>query len=304
MQPSMPTASLNLQLFFLKKAITECYTFFDQFFDASVKGDCVFSDANALDELANQLMSSLKRAEELSLFQKGGIPRRDFVSLWCVFRYLKPDYYTESGVFIGSSFFACTEASPHTKALGIDPNLANLRIPATNNPNSRFTSKYDFCHSESMKRSGGISIAYFDDHINSALRIIQSWDKGYNYLIFDDSLGLDGTIAKKYPAFPSIPFILHSDELKEGDFVKWSYSSTSSSLTNVKRVLRNVFNVVRLKAHEEISATFSNELISLCMEASSKIERCSKLPQLGDFILPNNYSQFVDTSKYIIKLKS
>ena len=47
------------------------------------------------------------------------------------------------------------------------------------------------------------SLVYFDDHINTAERILQASDKGFKNLIFDDSCGLMGTVERIYPSLPS-----------------------------------------------------------------------------------------------------
>lgn len=301
-KPKKPVASFNIQSVFLREAVRECYEFFDCFFDSHDAEPLIKNKKEIYNNLADEIMISIKRGEELNLFQYGGIPKRDFVSLWCLFKYLKPSQYTESGVFIGSSFFACIEASPETKILGIDPNLKPFRIPKSKLGNATLTDKFDFEESSSFIGNNGTSLAYFDCHINSAKRIIQAASKGYDFIIFDDSLGLEGTTGKKYPAFPTIPFILHSKELEENDYIEWSYDS-SRHINTFKEIVKSIFFKFSFSAYQEISGVFSNSLIGLCKEANSKIEKCSKLPQLGDYILPNNYNQGNDSSKFIIKLK-
>ncbi len=297
-----PITSSNIQSFFLKEAVKECYEFFDNFFETFKSKSLCEKNDEEFKNLADEIIISIKRGENFKLFNFGGIPKRDFVTLWCLFKYLQPSKYTESGVFIGSSLFSCIEASPKTKILGIDPNLRPFKIPKTEIGNVILTDKYDFEESASMIGNQGTSLAYFDCHINSAIRIIQAALKGYDYVIFDDSLGLEGTTAKKYPAFPTIPFIVHSEDLKINDYIKWSYSSRIQNNT-FKELVKSIFGNMTFSAYQEISGVFSESLIELCKEAKEKIEKYAKLPQLGDFVLPNNYSQGNDSSKFIIKLK-
>jgi len=215
--------------------------------------------------------------------------------------------YIESGVFIGSSLWACLSASPKTKVVGIDPNLTKLRIPAEFLGTTKLIDNVDFSTLDIDNNTSNNTVVYFDDHINSAARIIRSFEKGIRYLIFDDSQGIEGTVKKRFPAFPCIPFILHSDLIEPGDFIGWSFNLINPKgmpTYGIKKTLSKLKMKMYRKNYENLYVQFDQNILEQCRHAKKLIKKVEKIPSITDLIVPNNYSMSPESSKFIIELHS
>ena len=102
--------------------------------------------------------------------------------LWYLLKEIHPALVIESGVFRGQSTWMIEQAAPDAQIISIDPN-----------PQWReYTSAHanyltdDFA-TLSCPQADGPIVCFFDDHINDFERIIQAYEKGIKYLIFDDN---------------------------------------------------------------------------------------------------------------------
>ncbi|MDP1171564.1 hypothetical protein, partial [Klebsiella pneumoniae] len=86
----------------------------------------------------------------------------------------------------------------------------------------KFIGDMDFSELQLDIEDDEVSLAYFDDHVDSAARILQASEKGLKYLVFDDSTGLEGVCQRAYPAVPTIPMILDIECFRPGDRMAWT----------------------------------------------------------------------------------
>ena len=110
---------------------------------------------------------------------------------------------------MGSSIHAFMNSPAIKKIFAIDPDLRNLKIPRKSIPGAELIDEKDFSQIDFVL-SGMKALVYFDDHIDTARRIIQASQKGFRYVLFDDSTGLEGICQRFYPAIPTIPMIMCS----------------------------------------------------------------------------------------------
>lgn len=267
-----PSLRTNLIILAIKKA----YNFYSDFFDKPILN---------LDyhNLVNEYEQAFSNAHSLGLFLKGGIDEKDHLNLWCLSHVLSPEIYVESGVFIGSSLHAFIQSSTIKKVIAIDPDLSKLKIAKNNIPDIELIDDKDFSQIDIdlIKKE---AIVYFDDHINTADRIIQASKKGFRYVLFDDSTGLEGVCQRLYPAIPTIPMIMNVEIFNSNDMLSWTFYRPNQT------------DGIR------VSLTITQEFIDKCTKAKKLIKKYNKIPDLGEFIPQSHPRQMVDISKYLIEL--
>lgn len=263
-------------------------------------GPCVAGAPVVDEQLLVQYREDVDEARRFGLFKPGGIRQKDHLLFWCLGRVLEPRLYVESGVFIGSSMHAFLCAPKLERAVGIDPNLSALRLPRERYPQLTLVDDRDFAELE-LPPSDGRSLVYFDDHINTAARILQAAEKKLDYVVFDDSTGLQGICQRLYPAMPTLPMIVHADQLHEGDELSWTFSlpRAESSLTQLKRFLLKTPKEFR---RTRVTFRVTSEVLEQCTEARKRVRCWRKLPDLGDYIPLERLENLPDTTKYIVEL--
>jgi hypothetical protein len=222
---------------------------------------------------------------DLGLFAAGGIADKEHLSFWCLGQVLQPHHYVESGVFIGSSLHAFLRGVKSSKIVAIDPDLQKLRIPKDMLGGARLVQDKDFSQIEPDIGTEEIGLVYFDDHIDTADRILQATDKGFRYLLVDDSTGFEGICQRLYPAVPTIPMILNAEAFSVGDQLSWSFPRGGDSFIRV-------------------TLDWSAALLEKCQQAKRRIRRCVKLPDLGEMLPQVAPTKTIDTSKYLVELQS
>lgn len=274
-------------------AMRRAYQFYADFLNISIS-------TVEFEELIVEYERDHSQAISLGLFQSGGIREKDHLNLWCLSHIFLPEVYIESGVFIGSSLHAFINSPKIKKILAIDPDLKMLKIPCKDIPGIEFIDDKDFSQIK-INLSGIRSLAYFDDHIDTAARIIQSFDKGLRYVLFDDSTGLEGICQRLYPAIPTIPMIMNAEILSPGDELSWNFNRPSNA--EQQNIISRIFR--RKKSEERIRVTLAitQELLEKCFEAKKLIKKFEVLPNLGVFIPQQHPGRIVDTSMYIVELE-
>lgn len=234
------------------------------------------------EKIINNFQSSLLEAYRNNLFNIGGIPEKNFLSLFFIFSILKPSLYVEVGFFKGCSLFCAYSSNSIKKIIAFDPNHENLKYKFPPECDIELNqidfSEYNF---QNLEKSS--SLIFFDDHINTAKRIIESKDKGFKNRIFDDSHGLMGTCERFYPAMPSLFFISNIKKFSIGDHFSWSMP-----------IEKNKFSQLTFK--------FNKEIYELCLKANSFIDKIYKIPDLNDYIFTPRKSKVIDNSQYFVKL--
>tara|TARA_Y200000002_G_scaffold382196_1_gene398448 strand:- start:2232 stop:3194 length:963 start_codon:yes stop_codon:yes gene_type:complete len=291
--------SPSLRIKFIKLAIKECFEFYKEFFKYSHK------NIN-FDNLTKEYTDNIEIAYNLNLFLKGGIPEKDFLLLWCLHKFYRTEKYIESGVFIGSSLFASISSLKNAKIIGIDPNLKNLKLTNDLISKCELIDNKDFSEIDFGDVSKLRSLVFFDDHINAAERIIESHKKGFKFLIFDDASGLEGISERLYPAFPTIPLIMNSNNISTGEEFSWIYNNhknSSVTLSNKKEKMKYFFKILWNNNSVKVTAKFSDLLLEKCKHAKSLIKKVVILPDMGDFLLPSKPMQsLISQRKYLIQL--
>lgn len=281
--------SPNLRTSLIIAAIKKACNFYASFLDKDI------SSFN-YEELANEYEQMRLHALEIGLFKSGGVYEKDHLNLWCLSQTLLPKIYVESGVFIGSSLHAFLQSPALIKAFAIDPDLSKLMIPKGKLTNTTLIDNQDFSQIE-IQVSGQNALVYFDDHIDTANRILQAYKKGFKYALFDDSTGMEGICQRLYPAIPTVPMIVNCHLLNVGDEICWSFRKNQlvpSRFFFRRQEMREIWTRVCL--------TFSQELIDKCHQAKAIIKQYSKIPDLGEFIPQTTPERMPDTSKFIVEL--
>lgn len=275
-------------------AMRRAYEFYSDFFDLSIGVSNV-----DFGELAIEYERDYSQAISLGLFASGGIREKDHLNFWCLSHIFSPEVYVESGVFIGSSLHAFINSPSIKKIYAIDPNLNKLRLPKKSILKVELVDDKDFSQIK-FHLSGMRTLAYFDDHIDTANRILQAFEKGFRYILFDDSTGLEGICQRLYPAIPTIPMIMNAEILSPGDELSWTFDRTSTTGLKdiVKKNIRRKSNVVGTS----VRLVITQELIEKCFMAKKRIKKYDVLPNLGEFIPQPHPVRMVDTSKFLVEL--
>jgi len=289
----------------IELAIFEAFNFYAYFFDKNVgKQD--------YKQLAADYQSHLDWGYDLGLFGPGSIPEKDHLSLWCLAKFFAPKKYIESGVFIGSSLHAFLAESGLEKVIVIDPNLKALKIPEYNLPNADLIDNKDFSQLE-LKIDSSNTLAYFDDHIDTAARIEQAVSKGLEYILFDDSTGFEGIVQRFHPAIPTLPMIVNHEWFEPGDEIGWMYDkqsqlrNSSDQIKNLSRYIKSAAKGLihgRRSRFDWVSLSITEQLLEECRRAKQQIECWCQIPNLGLYT-PQGYPyKTTDTTKYLVRLRS
>lgn len=114
-------------------------------------------------------------------------------------RVLKPNLIVESGVWKGHTSWLLEQACPDATVLGFDINLRNLEYKSGK---VRFYeqdwSEYQFEDVNPEK-----SLIFFDCHVNHAKRILESRDRGFKHILFDDNPPVHKLYGYGLPGFPT-----------------------------------------------------------------------------------------------------
>ena len=247
-----------------------------------------------LESLESDFNLDLKSAQRSGLIGSGGVPEKNYLALWLISAIIKPDLYVESGFYKGSSIHAVSRNS--RKIIGFDPNHKNYKAELVGHNNIELHS-HDF-RQHDFGTLPQKTLLYFDDHINTAKRIIQASSKGYKLLIFDDSCGLMGTSERMWPALPSIFFINNIDKFKIGDYVEWPKSLFREKTFLASRIKLRV-KTKSVQNRFEIT----KEVVELCNEAKSLIKISKKIPEMNDYIVTPRALPVNDTSQHMVSLK-
>jgi hypothetical protein len=142
-------------------------------------------------------------------------------TLWLFFlaRALKPRVIVESGVYYGSSLFTFRHAAAaQTKIYAFDLNFAAL-LSRMDGVDYR---QHDW-GTDNVRAEDPSDLCFFDDHINSCLRLRQSYERGFRHVVIDDSPDIGEMARFRYPAVPSLPMI-QDDKWADGDTIEWNWN--------------------------------------------------------------------------------
>lgn len=282
--------SKDLEKRLSESALSELLVFYSDWFEVENK---------AVDEIAKisqRYLTHRDKARRLGLFAHGGVTEHDHMALWTLAEVYEPTTYVESGVFKGSSLHAQLDNSALSRLVCIDPDLSNLKLKINGIDELQLRDDLDFGDLD-IEVDGERAIAYFDDHIDSAARILQAQSKGIQYVVFDDSTGLTGVCQRLYPAVPTIWMIANLDLFDVGDRLSWSYKQGVAG-----RSWRGWARSAPPMPGSHVELTITKELLARCGAARDAIVRIAKLPSLADHLPQRSPGPAIDTSKYIVEL--
>lgn len=290
-EPAETFVSQRLRSNLIAAGLQEAYEFYARFFGIEI-------GSQDYQQLAADFQSSFQDACSLGLLKPGGIGEQDYLNLWALVRVFAPKLYIESGVFVGSSLHVFVTAPSVQKIIGIDPYLSNLKINVDAIGDCELIDDRDFSQVE-LDCDSSSALAYFDDHIDTAARVLQASDKGLRYLLFDDSTGIQGICQRLYPAIPTIPMIMNCDLWAPGDEVSWTFKERTGEK---RKSIAGIFAKTASPKYTRVTLSLDEELHRRCRHARSKIVQATRLPDLGDY-MPQLYpDKMFDTTKYLVEL--
>lgn len=283
--------SPGFRLRLTQRAIADAFEFYSTFLKRQPR-------ERDVSRLAREYMTELEDGGSLGLFVKGGVGEKHHLNLWCLGRVLEPTRYVESGVYVGSSLHAFLKSPGLKEIVAIDPDLSNLRLRVEDDPRIRLVDSEDF--SELRIEGGANSLVYFDDHIDTARRIVQAAERGFRYALFDDSTGVEGICQRLYPAVPTVPLIMTHDTLQEGDTLSWVYTGPRR-----RGIRAAVGRLVARKGGRSTEATMviTAEMLADCRAARSCVANWTPIPDLGVYIPQRIPGPMIDTTKYLLELR-
>lgn len=138
--------------------------------------------------------------------QAGGSRFNNLLWLHLLARATRPSLVIDSGTYRGASAWAFASAVPGCPVLSFDLDLGPLlvRTPGVTYLEHDWT-KHSF-QGHDLSRA----VAYFDDHVDQGLRLLQAADRGIERIVFDDDFPITSFAAMAHDgsALPKIEFLL------------------------------------------------------------------------------------------------
>lgn len=151
--------------------------------------------------------------------QFGGSRFNNMLWLSLLSRAYNPAVIIDSGTFMGASAWALSLGAPSAKVWSFDIDLSQIekRTPGVHYVEQDWT-EFDF-----GTDAGTRSLIYFDDHVDQARRLLETYERGIGLAIFDDDFPVVPALAMANGgrSFPKIEFVL-SDELRIEQEIVWS----------------------------------------------------------------------------------
>jgi hypothetical protein len=128
-----------------------------------------------------------------------------------------PDLIVDSGTYQGASAWALARGAPHARVLSFDIDQSNIRWRSD---------RVEFYGQDwtaiDLDLSGKTSLAYFDDHVDQARRLLEAADKGMTLAVFDDDFAVTSfpAMAHDGTSLPKVEFVL-DDGLVDGEEITW-----------------------------------------------------------------------------------
>lgn len=138
--------------------------------------------------------------------------------LFLLARILQPQLIIDSGTYTGASAWSLSRGAPEAKVVSFDIDLSNLKQRA---PGVEYV-EADWTTFDLAPYAGQRILAYFDDHVDQARRLLEAHARRIPVTIFDDdfTLGAFPAMAHDGAALPKLEFVL-DESLKDGEEVVW-----------------------------------------------------------------------------------
>lgn len=152
----------------------------------------------------------------------GGGTFNNMLWIYLLARALEPETIIESGVWKGQSTFFLHKAAPGAAIKAFDISFKRLEY---RNSEVQYC-EHDWTLADWDVKCGSKTLAFFDDHINQARRILEAKERGLKYLIFDDNLPFYMSYKDRPRNLPTIE-MLYDDSLPSEMHLEWTFYGKS-----------------------------------------------------------------------------
>lgn len=136
--------------------------------------------------------------------------------LWAISKALRPELVVESGVFRGFTTWVFRHACPHARQYAFDISFAERQRVEE----GVVYHETDWMNVSIQTEKVAPALIYFDDHVDQWRRIREASQRGFRYLIFDDSLPSKALHNDGCTAAPTVDMLFESD-LDDGQEIVW-----------------------------------------------------------------------------------
>lgn len=153
----------------------------------------------------------------------GGSRFNNILWLHLISKAMRPNIIIDSGTFEGASAWALSKGAPDAETMSFDVDLSQI---LHREPGVHYI-EHDWTAVPINAPTGSRVLAYFDDHIDQARRLLEARQLGVTIAIFDDDLPLTAfyRMAPTTAVLPKIEFVL-DDSLRDGQILEWNYRGT------------------------------------------------------------------------------
>ncbi len=148
--------------------------------------------------------------------RRGGSGFNGALQLYVAMRALRPAFVIESGVFRGLTTWVIRQACPEARIFCHDPDLSGLQY---RDRQARY-SREDWSRDDWSMLDPARTVAFFDDHVSQARRVVEAHVRGLSRLLFDDDAAAHRIHAHGGPAHPTIAMITALDASPEP--IRWT----------------------------------------------------------------------------------
>jgi hypothetical protein len=142
-----------------------------------------------------------------------------FNVLLCIFvfvRHFRPSLIIESGVYIGQSTWALRKASPSARLDSFDIDLSNLQYE----DKTVTFHECDWVDGDWSEDAKTEAVCFFDDHVDQVRRVIEAYQKGFRYLLFDDNTPVEWLYLAGPGGAPMFDFMFF-DGFDSDEVIEW-----------------------------------------------------------------------------------
>lgn len=155
---------------------------------------------------------------------EGGTKFCDSFWIYLLGRSIGPDFIVESGVHRGHSTWLLRQGGPRAEMHCFDVSFRNL---VWRDDGAVYHENDWMADGVTAPETANV-LAYFDDHISHARRIVEAHARGFRTLLFDDDFPAHHLHATGHPPLPTLAMIA-DDTLKDGDEITWYRHGTAKS---------------------------------------------------------------------------
>jgi hypothetical protein len=148
--------------------------------------------------------------------RRGGSGFNGALQLYVAMRVLQPRFVIESGVFRGLTTWIIRQACPEAAIFCHDPDLSGLQY---RDARARY-SREDWSSADWSMLDPATTVAFFDDHVSQARRVVEARARGLTRLLFDDDVAAHRIHSHGGPAHPTIAMITALDASPEP--IRWT----------------------------------------------------------------------------------